>query len=129
MQVVGGGDGDQMNLRVVDQPLPVAVGRFESPALGALAGTLRIGVGQGRERQVQGKVEHRLGIMERQGMGAAHEAGANQTDAEFTHEKSPLSFYCQKGSLWNKYSLIANIGINIQCASIEDPLWERACSR
>jgi hypothetical protein len=46
-------------------------------------------------------------------MGTAHEAGANQTDAEFTHEKSPLSFYFQKGSLWNKYSLNANIGINI----------------
>ncbi|MNP30780.1 hypothetical protein D3C76_1238710 [compost metagenome] len=97
VQVVGCGDGDQVDLRVVDQLLPITVGRLEPPAVGALPGTLGVGVGQGRQCQVQGEVEHRLGIVERQGMGTAHEAGANQTDAEITHEKEPFELLFSGG--------------------------------
>ncbi|MNL33493.1 hypothetical protein D3C87_1554080 [compost metagenome] len=99
VQVVGRGDGDQVDLGIIDQLLPGAVGGFEPPGVGAVAGTLWIGVGQGGEFELQGEFEHCTDIAKRQGMGAAHEACADETDTEFAHSRDPFGLLFPGGLL------------------------------
>lgn len=97
VQVIGGGDGDQIDLRVIDQLLPVAVGAVETPGIGALPGAQRVGVGQGGEVELQGQFENRADIAKRQGVGTAHETCADESDTEFAHSRGPFGFLFSGG--------------------------------
>ncbi|MNI26145.1 hypothetical protein D3C73_798320 [compost metagenome] len=87
VQVVGCGDGDQVDLGVVDQLLPVAIGLLKAPGGGTCLGTDGIGVGQGGEAKREGQFECCADVAKGQGMGTAHEACADKSDSEFAHDR------------------------------------------
>ncbi|MNE86599.1 hypothetical protein D3C80_1837170 [compost metagenome] len=98
MQVVGGGDGDQVDLGVVDQLLPVAIGLLKAPGSGACLGTNGIGVGQGGEAKREGQFECCADVAKGQGMGTTHETRADKSDSEFAHDR--ILWFLFSGSLF-----------------------------
>ena len=69
------------------------MGLGEPPGSRATPGAFGVGIGQGGQLEGEGQFEYRAGVVERQCMGAAHEACADQADSEFTHCRGPLD-YC-----------------------------------
>ncbi len=86
VQVVGGGDGDQLHLGIINQLLPVVVGLFKAPGIGAVKGALRVGIGEGRQAHCERQVEHCADVPKGQGMGAPHEACTDEYDSECLHD-------------------------------------------
>ncbi len=72
------------------------MGLGKSPGIGAALGAFGVGIGQGGQFEADRQLEYRAGVIERQGMGAAHEACADQADSEFAHSRGPLD-YCFQG--------------------------------
>jgi len=88
VQVIGGGDRHQADLGIIDQLAPIRVGLGEPPGLGTLRGALPIGIRQGCQARAHRQFEYRTDTAKSQGVGAPHESGSDQPNAQFIHRRT-----------------------------------------
>jgi hypothetical protein len=70
---------------------------IEAPGVSAVPGALGIGVGEGGKPELQRQFKNRADVAEGQGVGAAHETCADESDTEFAHSRGPFGFLFSGG--------------------------------
>jgi hypothetical protein len=81
VRVVGRADVDRVDVVAFDQLLPVRLDRLVAPLVGEGLGLLRGAAAHGLEDRAVLQVEEVVGPLVAVGVGTAHEAVANQSDA------------------------------------------------
>ena len=89
VQDVGRGDRDQPHRRVGDQLAPVGAGAGEAEAVARPLGRGGVDVGHHLQPRPQLRLEQRHHRGEGQRVALAHEAGADDPDADLAHAGSP----------------------------------------
>ena len=91
MQLVRCGDVHDIDRGIVDERAPIAHRAREPVSCSGREGEFLGGIGQQLQDRLQRQIEHRADAAEAQRMGAAHEAGTNEANADwlFHYDLSP----------------------------------------